>query len=136
MPSFQNLYQFARRPGKRFLTKISEHSQPRDRAGRQLTLVSHGIATVVHHQRVRPNRRGRVRVELERIERTLKKIDKDLSSLDKRLGDAKFTSNAPPQVVDEAREQKAQLERQRTRLTEERSIVDELKKDSDKKSPT
>jgi valyl-tRNA synthetase len=68
--------------------------------------------------------------ELERIERTLKKLEKDLASLDKRLGDPKFTSNAPAEVVQEARAQKAQLERQRTRLAEERGLVDELKKDS------
>jgi valyl-tRNA synthetase len=68
--------------------------------------------------------------ELERIERTLKKIEKDLASLDKRLNDPKFTSNAPAEVVQEARAQRAQLERQRTRLAEERGLVDELKKDS------
>jgi valyl-tRNA synthetase len=64
--------------------------------------------------------------EAERIERTLKKIDKDLAGLDKRLGDAKFMSNAPPDVVAQAREQKAALERQRARLVEERGLVDEL----------
>jgi valyl-tRNA synthetase len=64
--------------------------------------------------------------ERERIERTLKKIDKDVSGLDKRLGDGKFLNNAPPEVVEQAREQKAALERQRTRLVEERGLADEL----------
>src|SRR5262249_3089402 len=66
--------------------------------------------------------------EEERIDRTLKKIDKDLASLERRLNDPKFTSNAPPDVVAQTRDQKGQLERQRARLIEERSIVEELKK--------
>ena len=44
--------------------------------------------------------------ESERIERTLKKIEKDAASLDKRLADSKFMSNAPPEVVVQAREQR------------------------------
>ncbi len=65
--------------------------------------------------------------ESERIERTLKKIDKDLPVLEKRLLDPKFTNNAPADVVLQAREQKAALERQRDRLEDERGLVDELK---------
>ncbi|HEX7668656.1 MAG TPA: valine--tRNA ligase [Polyangiaceae bacterium] len=64
--------------------------------------------------------------EAERIERTLKKIEKDLGVLDKRLSGENFLANAPPEVVTQAREQKAALERQRTRLAEERGLVDEL----------
>ena len=64
--------------------------------------------------------------ESERIERTLKKIDKDLAGLEKRLSDPKFMNNAPPDVVTQAREQKAALERQRERLGEERGLVSEL----------
>jgi valyl-tRNA synthetase len=64
--------------------------------------------------------------EAERIERTLKKIEKDLVSLDKRLGDSKFLANAPAEVVTQVREQKAELERKRVRLAEERGLVGEL----------
>jgi valyl-tRNA synthetase len=64
--------------------------------------------------------------EAERIERTLKKIEKDLAALHKRLSGVNFLSNAPPEVVAQAREQKAALERQRARLAEERGLVDEL----------
>jgi valyl-tRNA synthetase len=65
--------------------------------------------------------------ESERIERTIKKIDKDLAGLEKRLGDPKFLNNAPADVVLQAKEQKASLERQKARLVEERSLVDELR---------
>ena len=65
--------------------------------------------------------------EAERIERTLKKIEKDLAGIEKRLADPKFTSNAPADVVAQAREQKESLERHRARLSEERNLVDELR---------
>jgi valyl-tRNA synthetase len=64
--------------------------------------------------------------ERERIERTITKIQKDLAGLEKRLGDDKFLKNAPPDVVEQAGEQKAALERQRARLVEERGLADEL----------
>ncbi|HVU01444.1 MAG TPA: valine--tRNA ligase [Polyangiaceae bacterium] len=64
--------------------------------------------------------------EAERIERTLKKIEKDLAGLEKRLSDPKFLANAPAEVVVQAKDQKAQLERQRERLAEERGLVAEL----------
>ncbi|MBM4361623.1 MAG: valine--tRNA ligase [Deltaproteobacteria bacterium] len=64
--------------------------------------------------------------EAERIERSLKKLGKDLAGLEKRLSDPKFLGNAPPEVVTEAREQRAQLERQRARLEDERGLVAEL----------
>jgi valyl-tRNA synthetase len=66
--------------------------------------------------------------EEERIERTLKKIEKDLAGLEKRLKDPKFASNAPPEVVRAAEEQRTSLLRQKERLEEERTLVEELKK--------
>ena len=47
--------------------------------------------------------------------------------LGKRLTDPRFTSNAPPEVVKAAEDQKAALERQQARLEEERGLVEELK---------
>jgi valyl-tRNA synthetase len=66
--------------------------------------------------------------EDERIERGVKKLDKDLESLQKRLSSEKFVQNAPPEVVAEARAQVEQLKRQRERLVEAKSFVDELEK--------
>jgi valyl-tRNA synthetase len=65
--------------------------------------------------------------EAERIDRTLKKIEKDLAGLEKRLKDPKFISNAPPDVVRAAEEQRASLLSQKARLEEERGLVEELK---------
>jgi valyl-tRNA synthetase len=69
--------------------------------------------------------------EDERIERTLKKIDKDIAGLQKRLDNPSFAQNAPPEVVAEAREQKAALERQRARLVEAKALVRELEDDAE-----
>jgi valyl-tRNA synthetase len=65
--------------------------------------------------------------EEERLQRALKKIDKDLSALQKRLENPNFVENAPAEVVVEAREQKAALERQRARLLEALALVEELR---------
>jgi valyl-tRNA synthetase len=64
--------------------------------------------------------------EAERIERSLKKLDKDIGTLQKRLDNRAFVEKAPPEVVAEAREQLAALERQKGRLDEARSLVTEL----------
>ncbi|HEX6272476.1 MAG TPA: valine--tRNA ligase [Polyangiaceae bacterium] len=64
--------------------------------------------------------------EKERIERGVKKLDKDIEVLEKRLGGEKFVKNAPPEVVAEARALLEQLKRQRERLLEAMSFVDEL----------
>ena len=65
--------------------------------------------------------------EEDRIQRSIKKIDKDIESLDKRLGNKSFVDKAPPEVVAEAREQLEGLRRQKARLLEGLSLVDELK---------
>jgi valyl-tRNA synthetase len=64
--------------------------------------------------------------EEERVERTLKKVEKDIDVMTKRLQNKKFVDNAPPEVVTEARAQLDQLERQRARLVEARTLIAEL----------
>ena len=64
--------------------------------------------------------------EGERIKRSLKKVDKDVAVLDKRLNNPKFIDKAPPEVVTEAKAQKAALLRQRARLEEALALLDEL----------
>ncbi|MEZ4220615.1 MAG: valine--tRNA ligase [Polyangiaceae bacterium] len=64
--------------------------------------------------------------EKERIERAIKKVDKDVETLDKRLSNKNFVDKAPPEVVAEAQEQLEGLRRQRARLDEARTLVDEL----------
>jgi len=64
--------------------------------------------------------------EKERIDRGLKSVEKDIGVMTKRLENKNFIANAPPEVVAEAKQQLAQLERQRARLDEARGLVDEL----------
>ncbi|HLV21870.1 MAG TPA: valine--tRNA ligase [Polyangiaceae bacterium] len=64
--------------------------------------------------------------ERERIERALKKAAKDIDVLDKRLQNPKFVENAPAEVVSEAREQRAALERQRAALEHAKGLAEEL----------
>ncbi len=64
--------------------------------------------------------------EKTRIERTVKKLDKDIETMEKRLANKNFVDKAPPEVVAEAKEQLEALKRQRVRLLEALSLVDEL----------
>jgi valyl-tRNA synthetase len=64
--------------------------------------------------------------EKERVERSQKSVEKDLGVMRKRLENKNFVSNAPPEVVAAARDQLAQLERQKERLSEAARLVDEL----------
>ncbi len=64
--------------------------------------------------------------ESERIERSLKKLDKDLAGLQKRLQNPNFVQKAPPAVVAEVEGERAALVRQRVRLLEARTLVEEL----------
>ena len=86
------------------------------------------VLTVAGEIEVLVGLRGLVepRKELERVERELKKLAKDLSGLEKRLSNPNFASNAPAEVVAQAREQKAALDSQRARLEEARTLVTEL----------
>jgi valyl-tRNA synthetase len=61
-----------------------------------------------------------------RVERSLKNVAKDIDVMQKRLKNEKFISNAPPEVVVQAREQLEKLERQRARLLEAQKLVDAL----------
>jgi valyl-tRNA synthetase len=64
--------------------------------------------------------------EEERIQRARKKLEKDRASLQKRLDNPSFVQNAPAEVVAEAREQLAAIERQLARLEEGTALVREL----------
>jgi len=64
--------------------------------------------------------------EKERVERELKRVEKDITVMSKRLENKNFIANAPPEVVAEAKQTLAQLERQRERLIEARALVGEL----------
>jgi valyl-tRNA synthetase len=64
--------------------------------------------------------------EKARIERGSKKIDKDIAALDKKLGSPGFVDRAPPEVVEEARAQRAWLVDAKARLEAARILVDEL----------
>jgi valyl-tRNA synthetase len=66
--------------------------------------------------------------EQERIERGVKKLEKDIAVLEKRLASESFVKNAPPEVVSEARDQLEQQKRQRERLLEAKTFVDELER--------
>ncbi|GMV19106.1 MAG: valine--tRNA ligase [Polyangiaceae bacterium] len=66
--------------------------------------------------------------EQDRIERSKKKISKDIESLEKRLANKSFVDKAPPEVVTEAREQLEALRKQKARLEEGLSLVEELKR--------
>jgi valyl-tRNA synthetase len=72
--------------------------------------------------------RGLVEPEKEkvRLERQQKKVGKDIEVMEKRLANPSFTSNAPPEVVVEARDQLEQLKRKRARLSEALTLVDEF----------
>jgi valyl-tRNA synthetase len=64
--------------------------------------------------------------EAERIERGLKKADKELIGLEKRLNNPKFLDKAPPEVVEEVRQQKLALLQRQERLREANALVAEL----------
>jgi valyl-tRNA synthetase len=64
--------------------------------------------------------------ELSRIDRETKRLDKDLATLDKKLGSPGFVDRAPPDVVEEARKQRASLLEARSRLQEARKLAEEL----------
>jgi valyl-tRNA synthetase len=64
--------------------------------------------------------------ERTRIERELKKLEKDLAALEKKLASAGFVDRAPPEVVEEARKQRATMMEARGRLEESRKLVEEL----------
>jgi valyl-tRNA synthetase len=64
--------------------------------------------------------------ELARVDRELKRIDKDLAALAKKLGSPGFVDRAPPEVVEESRQQKTALTEARERVVAARALADEL----------
>jgi valyl-tRNA synthetase len=64
--------------------------------------------------------------EKVRVERELARVEKDITVMTKRLENKNFIANAPPEVVTEAKGALAQLERQRGRLLEARTLITEL----------
>jgi valyl-tRNA synthetase len=64
--------------------------------------------------------------ELARIAGELKRIDKDLAALKKKLGSPGFVDRAPPDVVEEAKQQEATLIEVRERVVAARALADEL----------
>ena len=65
--------------------------------------------------------------EEERIARVGKKLLKDRANLEQRLNNPKFLEKAPPEVVDEVREQLMSVNRQLEQLEIARALVEELK---------
>ncbi|MES1953561.1 valyl-tRNA ligase [Salinisphaera hydrothermalis EPR70] len=61
--------------------------------------------------------------ELARLDKRLAKIDKDLAGVRGRLSSDSFVSKAPADVVDKARAQAAELEREHAELTEQRGRI-------------
>jgi valyl-tRNA synthetase len=61
-----------------------------------------------------------------RIERDGKRIDKDLAALDKKLASPGFVDRAPPEVVEESRQQRKALEEAKERLEHARKLAEEL----------
>jgi valyl-tRNA synthetase len=64
--------------------------------------------------------------ERERIDREIKRIDKDVAALDKKLGSPAFAERAPPELVLEAKAQRAAFVEARERLLSAKKLADEL----------
>ena len=64
--------------------------------------------------------------EIARIDREKKRIEKDLGALEKKLGSPGFVDRAPPDVVDEAKQQRDAFVEARGRLEEARRLAEEL----------
>ncbi|XRG81723.1 valine--tRNA ligase [Salinisphaera sp. SPP-AMP-43] len=61
--------------------------------------------------------------ELARLDKRLAKLDKDLNGVRNRLASDSFVSKAPAEVVDKARAQAAELEREHGELSEQRARI-------------
>jgi valyl-tRNA synthetase len=64
--------------------------------------------------------------EIARIDREKKRIEKDLGALEKKLGSPGFVDRAPPEVVEEAKKQRAAMVEAKARLDEARQLAEEL----------
>ncbi|MDA3921417.1 MAG: valine--tRNA ligase [Salinisphaera sp.] len=61
--------------------------------------------------------------ELARLDKRLAKLDKDLNGVRHRLGSESFVAKAPAGVVDKARAQQGELEREQRDLSEQRARI-------------
>jgi valyl-tRNA synthetase len=64
--------------------------------------------------------------EAQRVEREIKKVDKDIAAIEKKLSLPSFADKAPPEVVQEAKDQLETLKRKRAGLEEAKGIAGEL----------
>jgi valyl-tRNA synthetase len=64
--------------------------------------------------------------EIARIDRERKKIDKELATIDKKLSAPGFVDRAPPEVVQETKQQRQGLVETRERLVAAREMAEEL----------
>jgi valyl-tRNA synthetase len=64
--------------------------------------------------------------ERSRVEREIKRVEKDLAVMDKKLSSPAFVDRAPPEVVADAKTQRAALAEAKARLEASKSLADEL----------
>ena len=64
--------------------------------------------------------------ETTRVEREIKKTEKDIAAIEKKLSLPSFADKAPPEVVQEAKDQLESLRRKRAGLEEAKGIAGEL----------
>ena len=67
-----------------------------------------------------------VDAERERLSKQRIKIEAELAKTKAKLGNSKFTANAPEAVVKQERERQAEFEKQRTQLDEQLQKLDSL----------
>ena len=58
-----------------------------------------------------------LKAEGARLQKEIKKLADEIAKIDAKLGNASFVSRAPPEVVEEQRERRAQAEQTRARLS-------------------
>ena len=59
-----------------------------------------------------------IAAEKARLAKELEKIAKDTAAIEARLGNPGFVAKAPPEVLEESRERKAELEARRSKVDE------------------
>jgi len=86
------------------------------------------VVTVLSGIQVLVGLRGLVdaKKEAERIANSIKKAEKDILVLEKRLNNPAYLEKAPPELVNEVREQLATLNRQVLQLNDAKQLVAEL----------
>jgi valyl-tRNA synthetase len=97
-------------------------------AGTVLSLVAVKVGDAGGTVEVLVGLRGLVDPEKERarVARETKRVEKDLAVMDKKLSSAAFLDRAPPDVVAEAKAQRAALAEAKERLVQASAFADEL----------